>query len=101
MTEGVSREDVWKRLKGIMHPEIDSNLVDLGMIKDVDIVGKRVTVILALPFLWVPLRDKLIHLVEENLTEMGKDVEVDVKLVEMSQKERSKFFTMARKLWKL
>jgi ATP-binding protein involved in chromosome partitioning len=37
-------------LRGVMHPEIKRNLVELEMIRDVSVEDERVTLTLALPF---------------------------------------------------
>lgn len=43
-------EKVYQELRQVMHPEIERDLVELGMIKDIAIQDGRVTVSLALPF---------------------------------------------------
>ena len=43
----LSKEEVWKALENVMHPEIDCSLVELRMIKDVKIKENRVIVTLA------------------------------------------------------
>lgn len=57
LTEGDLEKDVRQALASVKHPEINLSLMDLGMIKDVIVGCKAVTFTLALPFLWVPIRD--------------------------------------------
>ena len=44
-----------KTLKEIEHPEINSTLFNLGMIKDIDIKEDKVTLTLKVPMLDIPL----------------------------------------------
>ena len=94
----VSEEDVWKALANVMHPEIDSSLVDLGMIKDVAINRNKVSVTLALPFLGVPIRGYLVDVIREAVTKLG--VDVDVEITEMNEEEVKAFLNMEREKWK-
>ncbi len=51
MTEAtVSREDVMEALKGVYDPEIPVNIVDLGLIYDVQVTGNDVYVQMTLTF---------------------------------------------------
>jgi len=94
----ISEEDVWDTLSNVMHPEIDSSLVELGMIRDVVVKENKVTVVLALPFLGVPIRDYLVGLICEAVMKLG--VEIEVKLVEMTPEELQAFLNMEREKWK-
>ena len=95
MTKTVSEKEVLQALAEIRHPEIDHNLVDLEMVKDVAIQDDKVTLSLMLPFPAVPIRNYLMHIVIEALNKLGKKIEIKPGI--MSQEEREKFFKMARK----
>jgi len=88
-------EQVLDALRGVMHPEIDQNLVDLQMIKGVTVDNKRVTCTLALPFMEIPIKDQLVRSVREAVAKLDAGAEVEVKLTEMSQQERAAFMKMA------
>lgn len=87
----VKNEQVLDRLRQVMHPEIERNLVELGMIKDVVVEDGRVTLTLALPFKEVPVKDQLVQKVEEAVAKLDASLKVQVKLAEMSQPERAAF----------
>ena len=83
----VSNEQVFDRLRQVMHPEFEHDLVELGMIKDVVVQDGHVTLTLNLPFKEVPVKDQLVHRVDEVLTKLDANLKVQVKLAEMSQQE--------------
>jgi Mrp family chromosome partitioning ATPase len=91
----ITREQVLDALRGVIHPEIKQNLVDLQMIKDVVVDNNRVTCTLALPFKEIPIKDDLVRSTREAVTKLDAGVEVEVKLTEMNQKERAAFMSMA------
>ena len=94
----LSKEEVWKALENVMHPEIDCSLVELGMIKDVKIKENRVIVTLALPFLGVPIREYLIDITREAVARLG--TELDVEITEMNREELQNFLNKEREKWK-
>jgi Mrp family chromosome partitioning ATPase len=86
-------EEVRQALAQVMHPEIDRNLVDLGMVKDVVVENGKVSVTIALPFLNVPIKDELLRSVRQAVENLDAGLKVEVRAVEMSQKERAGFMT--------
>jgi metal-sulfur cluster biosynthetic enzyme len=98
MSREVSEKDVHEALETVMHPEIDASLIELGMIKDVVVKRDKVIVTLALPFLWVPIRDYLVNITREAI--MKLDIEADVKIAEMNREELQTFFATEREKWK-
>jgi Mrp family chromosome partitioning ATPase len=86
-------EQVLAVLRKVMHPEVERDLVELGMIKDVAVEDSRVTVTLALPFLDVPIKDDLVDQVQKALAAADPAARVEVELVEMSQQERAAFMS--------
>lgn len=91
----ITGKQVLDALRGVMHPEMRRNLVELGMIKDVAAEDGKVTITLALPFKEIPIKDDLVRGVREAVTKLDSNLAVEVKLVEMSQKERAAFMTEA------
>jgi len=95
----ISDKQVSEALRQVMHPEMKRSLVELGMIKDVtveegaDKQHPRVTLSLALPFKEIPIKDDLVRSVRGAVTKLDPGLEVEVKLVEMSQQERAAFMT--------
>jgi metal-sulfur cluster biosynthetic enzyme len=97
MTNTISKEEIHQAVAEVRHPEIDRTLVELGMIKDIAIVNDKVILSMALPFMGVPIKDYLVHSVEEVVTKLGVDIEV--KLTEMNKEERDAFMAMAQEGW--
>jgi len=89
----ITGKQVFNALRGVMHPEMKRNLVELGMIKDVAAENSEVTVTLALPFMEIPIKDNLVQSVREAVKELDADLEVQVDLVEMGQQERAAFMS--------
>ncbi len=95
-----SQADINQALSKVMHPEIRYSLVDLGIIKEVVAEENMVSLILNLPFLEIPIKDYLIQIIKEALTNLDKDVKVEIKLEQMNQRERDEFMKKAKEGWK-
>jgi len=91
----ITDKQVWDRLRGVMHPEIKNNLVDLGMVGDVVVSDQKVSLTLALPFKTIPIKDDLVRLVRQAIAQLDGSLEVTINLTEMSQQERANFMEMA------
>ncbi len=89
----ITDKQVLDALRGVMHPEIKRNLVELGMIKDVSVEDEKVTLTLALPFAEIPIKDDLVRMVKGAVAKLDATLEVEVNLTEMNQKERAAFMT--------
>lgn len=99
MVENVSEKSVHKVLMQMMHPEINHNLVDLGMIKNVIVDNNKIVLTLKLPFMHVPIKEDLIRNIKEAITELNSNMQFEIKIAEMNQEERTKFMSMAREAW--
>ena len=97
MANNISKEEIHQAVAKVRHPEIDRTLVELGMIKDIALEDDKVILSMALPFLGIPIRDYLVHSVEEVVAKLG--VEIEVKLTEMNKEERDAFMAMAQEGW--
>jgi metal-sulfur cluster biosynthetic enzyme len=97
VASNISKEEIHQAVAKVRHPEIDRTLVELGMIKEIATGADRVTVTMAVPFLGIPIKDYLVHSLQEAVTKLG--VEIEVKLTEMNQEERDAFMAMARAGW--
>ncbi|MFO7743309.1 MAG: Mrp/NBP35 family ATP-binding protein [Anaerolineae bacterium] len=90
-----TEERVLEALRGVIHPEMDRDVVTLGMIKDVTRKDSGVRITLALPFKEIPIREDLVQSVRGAVTALDSDLDVAVDVVEMSQEERAAFMTEA------
>jgi metal-sulfur cluster biosynthetic enzyme len=97
VASNISKEEIHQAVAKVRHPEIDRTLVELGMIREIATGADRVTVTMAVPFLGIPIKDYLVHSLQEAVTKLG--VEIEVKLTEMNQEERDAFMAMARAGW--
>ncbi len=89
---GVTREQVINALKEVKDPELNKSLVDLGMIKDVEIAGSNVRVTVALTMAGCPLKDKIKADVKEAVKSIPGVEDVSVVLTTMTSAERAKLF---------
>lgn len=97
----ISKKDIEKELSNVTHPEINFSLVKLGMIKDIDVKDNIILITLILPFLSVPIKEELIHLIKESIMKLNKDIKIKIKTAEMNEKERGKFMDLAKEGWML
>ncbi len=88
----VNREQVIDVLKKVNDPELHKSLIDLGMVKDVEIAGDNVRVTIALTMAGCPLKDKIKAEVKEALLSIPEVNEVKVVLTTMTSAERAKIF---------
>jgi Mrp family chromosome partitioning ATPase len=87
-----SEEQVRNALSQVMDPELGRNIVELGMVRDISIHGKRVSLTLALTTMACPLKGRLSADAEAAVQGLEPDLEVHVHLAEMSQEERERIF---------
>jgi ring-1,2-phenylacetyl-CoA epoxidase subunit PaaD len=75
----VTAEQVWDAFAEIPDPEIPVvSLVDLGVIRSVDVDGERVHVEFTPTFLGCPALEFMRRALEEKVTELGADADVEV-----------------------
>jgi len=89
----ITDKQVVDALRGVMHPEIKHNLVELEMIRDVSVEDEGVALTLALPFAKIPIKDDLVRMVKGAVAKLDATLQVEVNLTQMSQKERAAFMT--------
>jgi ATP-binding protein involved in chromosome partitioning len=101
MTRSISEEDVHQARKGVMHPEINRTLVELGIVRDIALKYDKVRLILALPFLAIPasIKDYLMNSLRQAVMKLGANIEV--KVAEMSQEELQAFLAMEQEAWRV
>jgi Mrp family chromosome partitioning ATPase len=81
----------------IQHPELEGkNIVDLGMIREIEVVDRQISISLALPFREAPVRDEVIQSVRALLTKSAPDFQVEIEIVEMTPEERASFSAIAQ-----
>jgi len=99
MSKSVSKKKIYQVLEKVNHPEIKNhNLVELGMISDVDLNDISIRVTLALPSLDVSIKNELIVLVEEAIEKNAYCQEVEIEVVEMDADQRAAFASMVKQV---
>ena len=92
MPSRTSRPEVFQILNQVRHPEIQSrNLVELGMIPEVIVENNDVTVVVALPTLDVPVKEKLVDVVRQAVANLDEGLQIEVRLVEMDDAQKTAF----------
>jgi len=96
----MDEQKIIQALSQVQHPEINSTLVDLGMVKDIQVKENKVSLKLVLPIMGIPpaIRDYMINGLKQAVSDQG--AALDVTLAEMTPQERQSFFTMELQNWK-
>ena len=89
-------QKIIKTLSKIKHPEINSDLVALGMIGKIKNQGESLEVEIKVPFQEIPIKPLLEDLAKKGLKDQGK---VSVFFSTMSVLERTNFMQLARENW--
>jgi ATP-binding protein involved in chromosome partitioning len=88
----VTEEEVIESLKNVMDPELRRCLIELGMVKDIDIRDGRVSITISLTIPECPLKEDIKEDIKNNVLELPGIEEVDVKITSMTKKERAILF---------
>ena len=96
----MDEQKIIQALSQVEHPEIKNTLVELGMVKDIQVQDDEVSLKLELPFMGIPpvIRDYMINGLRQAVADQG--VKLNVTLVEMTLQERQSFFRMEQRNWR-
>jgi ATP-binding protein involved in chromosome partitioning len=83
-------KQVTEALREVMDPELKRNLVELGMVRNVQVKNSRVRFTLALTTLACPLKDQIVADAKQAILALKGIKQVDVELAEMSAEEKQK-----------
>ncbi|GAA4723907.1 Mrp/NBP35 family ATP-binding protein [Brevibacillus fulvus] len=84
----ITKERVLEVLRDVKDPEINRSLVELNMIRDIEIVGDKVSLLVVLTISGCPLRAKIEQDVTEALKKLGAK-EVELRMGSMTDEERA------------
>jgi Mrp family chromosome partitioning ATPase len=84
----VTPEQITAALRRVMDPELGRSIVDLGMVRDVAVVGNTITFTFALTTLACPLRGQMVENAKQEIAKLDNGLEVQVNLVEMTDAEK-------------
>lgn len=88
----VNRDEIMAALDEVMDPELHRSLVELNMIRDVEVDGSTVKVVVALTVPGCPMKRQIHQSVEERLREVQGVEQVQVEMSSMTDQERQKLF---------
>ena len=71
MVKGISEENIRNMLKEVKHLAIDRSLLDLGIVKEIDVREGKVVITMALPFPNIPIVDQLVSSIKEPIEKLG------------------------------
>ena len=84
MNNAISKDNVFNALKQVIDPEIGINLVDLGMIKDVEIMEEEIIVKMVLTSPFCPMIDYLVEQVKNKVESIAPNTKVIVSMLDES-----------------
>lgn len=91
-------EEVWRMLEAVVDPELHASIVDLGMLRDVDVdEDGLVGVEIALTIACCPLRTQIRQDVESRLRGLPGVTGVEVRMGEMTPSQRTEVMQKARR----
>lgn len=93
-----TEQETLKVISDVRHPAIDHSLLDLGIIKDIEIEDNTVSLKFVFPIPNIPIVDALFDSIKIPLNNIGYTLFSDVIL--MTEEERAKFMQMEAEAWK-
>jgi ATP-binding protein involved in chromosome partitioning len=93
----VTRDQVMQTLEGVRDPELGGNVVELGMITDVDIEGSKVDIGLALTIAECPLRSQIEGDTRRRVEAMPGVDAVNIRTTAMTKRQRAELMSVARR----
>ena len=85
-----------KHLSTVFDPELGANIVELGMVKDIQHVDKTVKIKLALTIADCPMRNQIETEIIRKLTLLENVESVEITITAMDQKDRTSVMEKAR-----
>lgn len=89
--------EIREALKKVMDPELRRSIVELGMVREIDIADSKVNVTLALTTMGCPLKNQITDNIKEAIRGVDGGLITAVNLVEMSEEDKAKIFGKAEK----
>ncbi len=84
----VSENQVLEALRSVVDPELHRNIVDLGMVRAIEVEGSRVKVTIALTVANCPLQNEIAKDAAQAVDALPEDLEVEIALTAMTEGER-------------
>ncbi len=97
VSRSATPEDVEAALRGVVDPELGGDIVELGMVRAVDVTGGIATVSIALTIAACPMRDQIESDVRRKVGALPGIDETRVEVVAMTAEQRSDLMAVARR----
>jgi ATP-binding protein involved in chromosome partitioning len=97
MAPGATRTDVESALRGVVDPELGGDIVELGMVRDIEVSDRVATVSIALTIAACPMRDQIESDVKRKVGSLPGIDETRVEVVAMTAEQRSDLMGVARR----
>ncbi len=98
MANNITDQDVRKEVAEVKHPAINCSLLDLGIVKNIEVKNGIIKITIAFPFPNIPIADYLINSVKEAVEEF--EAEVEIETVIMTKEELQKFLALEKENWR-
>lgn len=92
----VSVEQVMQALQQVMDPEIHRNIVDLGMVREVQVKGQIVQVTVALTVPNCPMQGSIAADVQQTVAALADGLQVQVVMTAMTPQEKERLLSKLR-----
>ncbi len=98
MANNFSNEYIRREVTKVMHPAINCSLIELGIVKNIEMKTGKVIITMAFPFPNVPIAEYLVDIVKESIEEVYAVVEIET--VIMDKQELEKFLALEKEHWR-
>jgi ATP-binding protein involved in chromosome partitioning len=88
--------DVESALRGVVDPELGADVVELGMVRDIDLANGLATIGIALTIAACPMRDQIEGDVVRKVKALPGIESVEVRVTAMTERQRSELMGVAR-----
>ncbi|MCK5906250.1 MAG: DUF59 domain-containing protein, partial [Flavobacteriales bacterium] len=68
-----TKQDIIDAISGVQHPAISNSLLNLGIVKEVELNNNVANIIFAFPFPNIPIADQLVYSIYEPIKAIGVD----------------------------
>jgi ATP-binding protein involved in chromosome partitioning len=97
MPESATVEDVEAALRGVVDPELGSDVVELGMVRDLAVNAGVASVGIALTIAACPMRDQIEGDVVRKVTALPGIERTEVTVTAMTERQRAELMSVARR----
>lgn len=92
-----TREEVINEISKVKHPAIDYSLLELGIVRNVELHNESTNVTFAFPFPNIPIAGQLLNSVAQPIQQLGLEFHYEIKV--MTEEEKAKFMKMETEGW--